>query len=52
MNLIVVFSLVFLVSVLWAAWSLRDLKSPKNFYPQFEKKVRKILSGVIHLPKA
>lgn len=51
MNIIAIFFLIFLASVAWAAWSLRDLKSPQNIYPRFEKKVRKVLSGVIHLPK-
>lgn len=42
---------IFLVSLIWAFWSLRDLNAPQNFYPRFEKKLRKMLSGVIELPK-
>jgi hypothetical protein len=42
--------LLFLVAAIWAGWSLRDLRTPENIYPKFEKHVRKALSGVIHLP--
>lgn len=49
--LALLFVAIFIVSVLWALWSLRDLKTPQNIVPKFEKKVRKVLFGVIHLPK-
>lgn len=40
---------ILLISVVWAWWSLRDLKSPGNLVPKFEKKISRVLSGVIHL---
>ncbi len=49
--LIVLFISIFVVSAVWAFWSLRDLQTPQNYYPKFEKKVRKVLSGVINLPR-
>lgn len=44
----VLFFAIFIVSVLWAIWSLRDLKTPKGHVPKFEKKVLKILKGIIY----
>lgn len=42
--------LLLIVAAIWSGWSLRDLRTPENIYPKFEKQVRKVLSGVIHLP--
>lgn len=44
------FLAILIVSVLWSFWSLRHLHSPKNLVPKFEKRVRKILSGMITIP--
>lgn len=49
MELAFIFIGVFIISALWAAWSLRDLKTPKNMYPKITRQVRKTLFGVIHL---
>jgi len=49
MNLAILFFILFIVAILW---SLKDLKSPHNLYPKISRNVRKILSGVIELPKA
>ena len=51
MNVIVLFGGVFLVSILLAAISLRDLRPGSKLKLKFEKKTRSRLSGVIRLPK-
>lgn len=47
-----VFGGIFLVSALLAFRSMREVKSPKKYYPKIENKMRKLLSGVINLPKS
>ncbi len=49
MELFVIFAVVFVISAAWAAWSLRDLKTPLHLYPKISRQVKKTLFGVIHL---
>lgn len=42
---------LFGVSVFLAWRSLREIKKPSVYYPKMENKIRKMLSGVIFLPK-
>ncbi len=43
---------IFVASILLAWWSMREIKAPRDFYPKIENKVKKLLSGIIYLPKA
>lgn len=43
---------IFIVSVYLSWRSMREIKKPSVFYPKMENKIRKLLSGVIYLPKS
>jgi hypothetical protein len=42
---------LFIISMIWAALSLKDLKTPTHQLVKFEKKVTKAISGVILPPR-
>lgn len=52
MNLLILLIILFVISLAWSAWSMRDLSSSKILYPKISRGMRKILSGVIELPRA
>ncbi len=49
--ILLLFVVIFIFSIIWAWRSMRDFRTPSGLVPRFEKKIQRILQGVIHIPK-